>query len=300
MAQAGNRQPRVSIGLPVYNGERYLAAALDSLLAQTHQDFELIVSDNASTDRTEQIARDYAARDPRIRYSRNETNIGAPRNYMRAFHLASGEYFRWANYDDLSGPEFLERCIEVLDRDPSVVLAYPKTKVIDAEGHVISDYEDNLHILMEAPSQRFAHVLQHLARNNAIYGLTRPAVIRKMRPLGVFIASDVCFMAELSLYGKFWEVPERLFFRRMHPKASSSMDAASLKAFYDPNRSNRVDLVMWRHIWENFRGVLHAPLSAREKSRAIGVLARNSVSSRRTLGVELQGALRQWTHRRPT
>jgi glycosyltransferase involved in cell wall biosynthesis len=87
--------PRVSIGLPVFNGEKYLAEALDSILSQTYRDFKLIISDNASTDRTEQICREYAAKDRRIRYYRNEKNIGAPKNFNRVFELSSGKYFRW-------------------------------------------------------------------------------------------------------------------------------------------------------------------------------------------------------------
>src|SRR5262245_42112985 len=111
-------KPRVSIGLPVYNGAQYLAEALDSLLAQTYANFELIICDNASTDQTEEICHAYAKRDKRIYYIRNKTNIGASRNYMHTFERASAEYFRWATYDDISAQDFLARCIEVLDREP--------------------------------------------------------------------------------------------------------------------------------------------------------------------------------------
>src|SRR5207244_10480282 len=110
-----SKMPRVSIGVPVYNGERYIAETLDSLLAQTFEDFELIISDNASHDRTEGICRAYAAKDSRIRYVRNSTNLGAARNYRLAVELSSGEYFRWANCDDLFAPTSLSRCVEVLD-----------------------------------------------------------------------------------------------------------------------------------------------------------------------------------------
>ena len=110
-----NNKPRVSIGMPVFNGENYLAEALDSLLTQTFSDFELIISDNASTDKTEEICRAYAVRDQRIRYFRNQENLGASRNYNRVFELSSGEYFKWAAHDDLCAPEFLGRCVDVLD-----------------------------------------------------------------------------------------------------------------------------------------------------------------------------------------
>ena len=115
--------PRVTIGLPVYNGQNYLVETLESLLAQTYTDFELVISDNASTDRTEAICRQYAAGDARIRYYRNDENIGASANYNRAFELGRGEYFKWAAHDDLLAPTYLERCVEVLDANPDVVLA---------------------------------------------------------------------------------------------------------------------------------------------------------------------------------
>ena len=103
-AEMATDGPRVSIGLPVYNGDNYLAETLDSILAQTFTDFELIISDNGSTDRTEAICRRYAAQDHRVRYVRNPSNLGAARNYKRAFELARGEYFKWNGHDDPLAP----------------------------------------------------------------------------------------------------------------------------------------------------------------------------------------------------
>ena len=96
--------PRVSVGIPVFNGERFLAETIESILAQTFKDFEIVISDNASTDRTEEICRSYAARDPRIRYNRNDTNRGAAWNHNRVFELARGEYFKWQSHDDFCAP----------------------------------------------------------------------------------------------------------------------------------------------------------------------------------------------------
>src|SRR3989337_590294 len=124
--------PTVSIGLPVFNGEKYLRQALDSILAQTYQDFELIISDNASTDKTQQICREYVKKDSRIRYYRNKRNLGATRNHNRVFELSCGEYFKWASHDDLLAPEFLSRCVSVLDQDHSIVLCHSKTGRINA------------------------------------------------------------------------------------------------------------------------------------------------------------------------
>ena len=113
--------PKVSLGLPVYNGENFIAQAIESILAQTFTDFELIITDNGSTDRTPKICEAYAARDRRVAYSRNPENLGAAPNFNRAFALSSGRYFKWVAHDDLIAPEFLARCVKVLDNDPSVV-----------------------------------------------------------------------------------------------------------------------------------------------------------------------------------
>ena len=120
--------PKVSIGLPVYNGEPFLSETIDAILAQTFKDFELIICDNASTDDTERICRRYAARDKRISYYRQHHNIGAAGNFNRVFNLSSGEYFKWAAHDDLIAPEYLARCVEILERDRSVVLCHSRFK----------------------------------------------------------------------------------------------------------------------------------------------------------------------------
>ena len=123
--------PRLTIGLPVYNGENFLSEALDTLLAQTYTDFELIISDNASTDGTEEICRRYARSDPRIRYLRQERNIGLVPNHNFLVGQARGEYFKWAGHDDRFAPELVERCIEILDERPHVVLCHADMAIID-------------------------------------------------------------------------------------------------------------------------------------------------------------------------
>ena len=136
--------PRVSIGMPVYNGANFLGQALESLLAQTYTDFELIISDNASSDATAEICRAFAGTDSRIRYTRTERTIGPAENHNRLVRMARGDYFRWAAHDDLCAPELLAKEVEVLDRDRSVVLVYPKTRIIDATGNTVEDYEQQL------------------------------------------------------------------------------------------------------------------------------------------------------------
>jgi glycosyltransferase involved in cell wall biosynthesis len=290
--------PRVSVGLPVYNGERYLSEALDSLIAQTFDNFELIICDNASTDQTEQICRSYLDGDKRIRYFRNETNLGAAKNYRRTFELSSGQYFRWANHDDLSGPEFLARCVEVLDREPSVILTYPKTKLIDERGQAISEYQDGLNLQSPKASDRFSQLFQRLGLCNAVYGLIRSEVLKRTALIGPYIASDGPLLAELTLYGKFWEVPEFLFYRRLHPGAwSSCKDVSKQLEFYDPKIKHRIAMTNWRHLWANFRAVKRAPLDIAEKMRLRRYLVRVGIWRRRDLLTELYSTVGQTIRR---
>lgn len=291
--------PRVSIGVPVYNGERYIAETLDSLLAQTFEDFEIIICDNASTDRTEGICRTYAERDKRIRYVRNVENLGVARNFGSTFELSSGEYFRWASCDDLFAPEGLARCVEVLDREPSVVLTYPKTKFINDRGDVISEYDDGLHIQSSMASERFAQVIAKLGYVNVIYGLMRANVLRRTGLQRNYPGGDIPLVAELALYGKFWEIPQFLFYRRFHPAASSSLkdDAGRMQEYFDPETKGRVSLREWRHLCAHSRSMMHAPLDFAEKMRLGGFIIRMAIGNRDKLARELIEAIRHVIHR---
>ena len=292
--------PRVSIGLPVYNGEPYLAQALDSLQAQTFGDFELIICDNASTDCTGEIARSYAAADSRIRYVKNDRNLGWIRNFIRSFELSSGEYFRWHAADDLSAPECQERCVQALDREPTVVLAYPRTRFIDARGRRLAEPDDGLDLQSPRASRRFREIVTRLGHTNLQYGLMRAAAVRRTRMLGLYPASDMVFLAELTLYGRFWEVPEFLFYRRFHPGASSSMNRMQLQMFYDPIHPDRMWIREWRHLGEYLRAAWRAPLGSRERLLLHLFLTRLAIGKRGKLARELLGAARYvLTGRRP-
>ncbi len=280
-------RPRVSIGLPVFNGERYLEEAILALRAQTFEDFELIICDNASTDGTKAIGEAHAAADSRVRYVRNPRNLGAANNYCRTFELARGAYFRWATADDLSAPETVERCVDVLDGDPAVVLAYPKTRLIDEHGSVTSEYEDGLHLQSSRPSERYKRLVARLGLCNAVYGLMRSEMLQKTGLLGSYLGSDIILLAELTLYGTFWEVPEMLFYRRMHAAAFSSQKVHQQMEFYKPNVKHGVTARTWRHLWESFRAVERAPLSMAERMRLRGYLLLRGVRSRTELGQEL-------------
>ncbi|MCC7176520.1 MAG: glycosyltransferase family 2 protein [Bryobacterales bacterium] len=233
--------PRVSIGVPVFNGENYLAAALDSLLNQTYRDFELIIADNASTDRTAEICAGFASADSRVSYLRNEVNIGVDENFNRVFRVSRGEYFKWAAHDDLCAPTFLERCIEVLDRDSSVVLCHPRAMIIDEHGSVAGRFEIQVDATSSKAHERFYNLIHVDHWCFEIYGLIRANALRRTMLHGLYSGSDRVLLAELGLLGRFHELPEFLFFRRDHPLTSMRVSQGHAKRLtaYSPADGSR-------------------------------------------------------------
>ncbi len=259
-----NSVPLVSIGLPVYNGQRYLQKALDSVLNQTFGDFELIISDNASSDATPDICREYAQKDARIRYFRNKQNIGAAPNYNRVFALARGAYFKWMAHDDILAPAYLERCVAALEANPGVVLCHSKTVFIDENDQVIGYDEDSLHFRHHSVFARY-HAYLRVARNwiNAIFGVMRTDVLRKTVLIGSYSSSDMILLAELVLRGEFYEVPEYLFLRRDHEAASvqSNRDYQMRQVWFNPQNRGKIELTHWRWVFELMRVIGRAPLT---------------------------------------
>jgi len=282
--------PLVSIGIPVYNGEQFIAQALDSFLAQTFSDFGIIICDNDSHDKTEQICREYAGRDPRIRYYRNESNIGVAGNCRRVLDLATGKYFKYAAHDDLCAPQFLERCLEVLDRRPDVVLAYPKTKLLNELSGELTEYEEGMNLQSERPSERFTQLMQQMRLCNTIFGLVRTVELRKTGGYPAYLGGDIVLMAELSLRGKFYEIPEYLFYRRFHPSAASSMkDQRQLESYLEPSlaKQERIHRREWTHLAGHFRSTLRTPLPITERARLMLALLRIVLWKRKELFKEL-------------
>jgi len=274
-----NATPRLTVGLPVYNGEKYLAESLDALLGQSYGDFRLIISDNASTDGTEEICRDYLAKDPRISYFRQPVNIGATPNHNYCFAQSGSELFKWASYDDLYGRDLLARCIEALDDDPYLVLAHAYQAIIDGAGDIVLkvDYPlttDNPH----AP-ERFRSMLFTVGGDD-FYGVMRSDVLRRTPLNGSYHHSDRTIMAELALYGRFYQVPELLFFRRDHPDRAERAKPTirSRSANMEPRRANRLMHPTARLITEYVSGfvggIRRAPLSSADRRECYGHLTR--------------------------
>lgn len=187
--------------MPVYNGERSLRAALDSVLAQSFADFELVISDNASTDQTESICRAYAARDRRIRYVRQPVNLGAERNFRYVLNEASGEYFMWAAADDVRSPDYLALNLNFLECHPDYVAS---TSPVKFEGRSFDMYKMGDRSLDD---ERFYVRLRRFFgvwhANGAFYSLMRTAAIRNCQWLGTsFLGADWAIVLHLARQGK--------------------------------------------------------------------------------------------------
>ena len=265
--------PRVSIGLPVYNGEKYLQTAVEAILSQTLSDLELIVSDNASTDRTGELCKSFAARDPRVSYYRNPVNVGAGKNYNRVFELARGTYFKWAAHDDVCAPRFLEECVAALDRDPSIVLAYPQMVDIDESGNVlgirnISHIPRSERGASPRPYQRFRRLIRTDYTVEEIFGVVRTDVLRRTRLIQSYTDSDRTLLAELGLLGRFTEIPEVLFYHRIHSGMSTKVYHGwqERTAWFDPAKVGRATFPLFRQLGEYLWSIVRVPLSLRERA----------------------------------
>lgn len=272
-------QPLVSIGVPVYNGERFLAAALGSLLDQTFTDFEIVICDNASTDTTAEICQRFAVTDGRVRYFRNARNIGAAANFNRTFELSGGEYFKWAAADDLIAREFLRECVDALEADSRVVLSHPETIVIDSDDQPVEvhGHYRNLLVGADAPAapERFRSLVlsQHYCFD--VFGLIRRSLLARTPLIGSYIASDRNLLAELGLLGRFHRVPRPLFFSREHEGRSiRAMPTLSSRArWFDPEARGR-QRPQWRQLGEYARSVARVELPLSDRMACMVTLAR--------------------------
>lgn len=284
------RPPKLSIGMPVYNGQEYVAETIESLLAQTYGDFELLISDNASTDATESICRAYSERDRRIRYHRQECNRGANWNFNHVFALAAWQYFKWAAYDDLCAPTFVERCLEVLQRSPDVLWCFSRHSHIDPKGRLPDTGGCDLSYI-DGPQnersgltpwtraspqawQQFTGVLLGGTSTLDNYGLVRTDVMRQTGLLRPYYGSEKVFVAELCLYGRYAEVPETLFFVRVHPASSGALPTAVQQAaFINPSSIGNYRWTRFLLLQAYFEIIRRAELPAGQRVRCLRALA---------------------------
>jgi glycosyltransferase involved in cell wall biosynthesis len=273
--------PRVSIGLPVYNGANFIRDAIASVLQQTYPDFELIIRDNASTDQTEAICRDFARVDRRIRYIRGEINIGAGPNFNAIVPEARGEFFKWIAHDDVLLPTFLERCVEALDAHHTGVLASPSVRFIDAAGQHVGDYTSPFNTSSPDRAVRFSELFRG-HRCFEVFGIIRTAALRQTRLIGNYNHGDGVLLAHLVLLGRFIEVSEPLFLSRRHEQQSmyrfgitsgAGVDLDGYARWFDP-KNGRVPRSFNRMLADYTSMIRRTRMPARERVACYRVVSR--------------------------
>jgi glycosyltransferase involved in cell wall biosynthesis len=285
MSAVNRSQPPLSIGLPLRNGERYLPAAVESILGQTYVDFELIIADNASNDRSEEICREFATQDRRVRYIRHTADIGLAANHNFVVTQARGELFRWAAHDDVLAATCLERCVDLFAASGAgVAIAFPRTRVIGPDGAHLWDWNGQGSVDQDRPSERLRALLEHpnghLQILSSMYGVSRRGLLRQTRLLQPFYRSDLVLIVELALRGNLIEVPEFLYLRRNHSEQHGlgrtqvvQGGLARRAPHLLPNRNFRRYPMI--HTWV-MRGwvqaVLRAPIPGPERLRCLKLL----------------------------
>jgi glycosyltransferase involved in cell wall biosynthesis len=266
----------------VFNGENYLTDALDSILSQTFTDFEVIISDNGSTDATPAISEAFARRDPRVRYHRSDGNLGGTWNFNRVLELSRGEYFRWAAHDDVIAPRYLERCVATLDARPDAVLCHSAVEIIDEHGVNAGLYEpppwrrsaEEVHV-------RFHDAVLYKGRCHLIFGLMRREALQRVPAYGDYSHADGVLLARLNMLGPFLHVDEPLQLMREHGGQASTtygvksdsgvIDYLAWRSWFDPRYANRVGFPYWRIVGEYARSVLVVPdVAMTDRVRCLG------------------------------
>lgn len=282
----------LTIGMPVYNGERYLEATLSNLLDQSYQDYVLIIADNRSSDRTEEICRDFAERDSRIRYIRHAENLGIFRNYDYVFHEARTPYFKWASSNDLYDRDFLSVCIDVLEQRPEIVLAATRTVLFDDDPSRGKPVPALPKLDSPDPVERYLALAFSLELNNVMNGVMRREPAARTSLNGVYMGSDLNMMGELILLGGFVELPNLFFFRRQAPGAHSK--ATSKRVFYAQEPRNVVRHSTLEYLYRRVLGVMRLPIEMGVKLRLLPYFARQFWWAKSRLAAELwPGSARQ-------
>jgi len=275
--------PRLTVGLPVYNGEQYLPESMEALLGQTYEDFELIVSDNASTDATADICHSYAKQDSRVRYFRQPRNIGWGPNHNYLVAEARGELFKWASDDDLYARDLLARCVEALDEHPDVVLAHCWTAMIDGAGSVTKPMTYQLATSSPRAPERFRSMLFDKGSDDD-GGVIRMAVLRRTPLHGSYYRADRTLMPEIGLYGPFYHVPDWLYFRRDHPDRAEHLlsDTRAWCTNLDPSRASRLRHPAVRlyaeYVWGYVGAIRRSPLAPADRQECYRYLVQWLVS----------------------
>jgi len=286
-------EPRITVGVPVYNGERFLDEALGSLAGQTFRDLEVIILDNASVDGTAAIAADFVHRDARFHYRRHPSNIGPVANFNALVRLARAPLFKWLAADDSLQPEFLERCVRELETEPALVLATTRLEVFGEDGRpLIADASGRHWVaangervpdrpsiarLLDRPeaTERFRNVLHRmfgLQISTYMYGVIRTDVLRRTGLEGPYPGGDKVLLAELALHGRFRELPDVLWSCRIHPQHLGALPPAELERMLRPGRALHVRTMRMDQLRGYVGAIRRAPVGNRDRVRCMRAL----------------------------
>jgi glycosyltransferase involved in cell wall biosynthesis len=285
---------KVVIGMPVWNGEKFLSEAIESILGQTYGDLELVISDNASNDTTAEICCAYARRDKRICYVRQQRNIGAAPNHNEVFRRSSAQYFKWACHDDVLAPEFIHECVKILDADEGVVVCCPATVLINEDRSplrysapdrgMVDSYgtvwrvQENMPLTAADPADRFAAVLCNMNWCFEIYGLIRQSALERVPLMPSYYGGDKVVLAELSLIGRFHLLERPLFYRRCHPGQSSSPQTNRYRTMWISGQKRQILPPQLRLMLAYVRAASRANLTPVQRSRCFSAIGRRAVT----------------------
>ncbi len=294
-------EPLISIGLPVYNGENFLKEALECLLDQTFKNIEIIILDNASEDATAVIGQTYALKNPKVKYFRQERNVGAGPNYNACFERARGKYFKWHAHDDLLAPDYLERCVALLERHSETVLCHSSTRIVDSEGDEIEIHRIGANASDPNPARRFSNVLLHRGdRLFEIYGLIRSEALAQTRLFESHALSDRALLARLALLGTFRKIEEPLFISRCHPQQCTWRHASAQERseWIDSSLQGKVTMPEWRALLDYQRSLLNSGLRWNDKLSSQVQLFRYLSRKRNDMLNDIKYVWSHWTGRK--
>jgi len=266
----------VSIGMPLYNEEKFIQEAIESILDQDYKNFELIISDNGSTDRTKEICLDYANKDSRIRFYSREKMTDAITNFNFVASIAKGDFFMWASGHDIRDPTFISRCLTTFKKSTSIVLCYSDAIWIDSNGHTIGHEQSDIDTVGMDKIHRLNKVFWNLGYAYPIYGLFRKDVLKTVLPSQKVLGSDILLLNELSVIGEFTRIPESLFYIR---KLS---DCGDWHAYFQKslniklNRKKAIGLFL-EFIIKNYQTVKKHAISPKEKLMMIKIILFGSI-----------------------
>ena len=270
---------RVTVGMPVFNGERFVSETIESILEQSFEDFELLISDNSSTDGTEEICRSFVSQDSRVRYVRCSVNNGLAWNHNYLVELARGSLFKWTGADDIFHRDLLSRCVEELDGRSDAVLAFPRSVAIDSNGKTLYEYSPQWELTSDSPGERLRSVLRkggHWLNADATNGVIRIDALRQTRLIPSYLGGDKRTLAELAVLGKFVEVEEYFHFRRFHEESTGSNNPAdngyslsSVKRMREMFRCSKAEACMptWMLLRDRISVVRRSGLSVADRLR---------------------------------